>query len=408
MKNLVRRGHIYYFRKQVNDLTTGKPKLFCESLHTDDKELAKARLKVKQQQFVAGELARLRSEKSAATLAQIFEKRELVGGISANSIYCSKQALLGMFKVVRKSPDLEPANVSSAEITEKLVRDYQDAMRAKYEAEVRRANPQATADDFANARDRADRTSKSLFKQAKNLFSKKHSLMARYKEMGLIIPESVKAFCEARGVGSMTTKVYLPPDDTVLTKTFTEIEAEKEANPIIWKVFWAAIGFAGRRNEVMDLRIDDFAEIDGQLWVVGGRGKDKLEIHLPIINWPVHTASGTVPADVIRQLIVEAKREGRAYLFAGTNHHRQDILPRLVNAWLSARGWKDEKKLHGLRAYIGSLLYSQDAHLAKDYLRHKSLLTTEQFYTQFFRQKKITRLQVVERPAQLQTPGATA
>jgi hypothetical protein len=46
-------------------------------------------------------------------------------------------------------------------------------------------------------------------------------------------------------------------------------------------------------------------------------------------------------------------------------------------------GWKDEKKLHGLRAYIGGKIYTKNPRLAQLYLRHKSIKTTEDFYSHF-------------------------
>ena len=395
--NIVKRGRIFYFKKRAAG------QLFFESLHTDDETLAQEKAKVKQQQLVDGELARLRTEKNAATLSQLFAVHQpppLPDGTKSKmprSLLCQCRALLNLVRTAR-GDKRQAEQVSLTELTPKLVRDYQDALRGRYEQQLLAAKPTASADDLADVRDRADRSSKSLFKQAKNLFCKKHSRIERYREKGLIIPACVSEFCAAKAVGSLTSKVYLPPDDAALTRTFTDIDAEPH-DGIIYQVFWAVIAFGGRRNEVMDMQVDDFAELDGELWIRGGRGKDKLEIQLPVINWPVHPASKTVPANVIRELIGTARSAGRSYLFAGTAYQRQNALPGKANAWLRQHGWLDEKKLHGLRAYIGSLIYSQDPHLAKDYLRHKSLLTTEQFYSHFFRLKKITRLQVIERPA---------
>lgn len=405
MRNLIKRGRIFYFRKQCNDPVTGKLKVFCESLHTDDPILAREKLKVKQQELVNGELDRLRGRRNAATLDKIIEARKRIGVASPRSIYCACQALVGIFKAIRGNSSIEPNTISASELNDKLVRDYQDALRNRYETELLAKNPNATGDERSEVRDRADRTSRSLVKQAKSIFAKKYSLVTRYKEMGLTIPDSIKSFMEARVVGSTTTKIYMPPDDLVLARTFSEIDLERTSNPELWHVFWAALGFGGRKNEVMDLQVANFVDIDGLLWINGGRGKDRREIQLPVINWPVHPSSPTVPADVIRQLIQEARAAGRSYLFNGTEHRRQGMLPRMLNAWLAARGWNDDKKMHNLRAYVGSLLFSKDPHLAKDYLRHKSFLTTEQFYTQFFRLKKISRLQLIERPEILQTAG---
>ena len=394
--NLVKRGRIFYFKKRSGG------QLFFESLHTDDETLAAEKAKVKTQQLVAGELAKLREEKKAATLAHIIAVHQpppLPDGRKVRmprSLHCQCQSAWLMVRATR-GKDLQPDQISLTEFTPKLVRDFQDAMRQRYVSELMGAKPQATADEVANVSDRADRSSKSLFNQAKNLFCRKHSRIERYREKGLIIPKCVEEFRLSKALGSMTSKAYLPPDDTALTQTFTDIACEQECHSVIAKVFWATIAFGGRKNEVMDMQADDFAELDGELWIRGGRGKDKLEIQLPVLNGPVHPANPTVPSDAIRQMIADARAAGRTYLFAGSSHYRQDILPRLMNSWLLERGWRDAKKMHALRAYVGSLLYSKDPHLAKDYLRHKNLQTTENFYSHFFRLKKITRLQVVER-----------
>jgi len=401
--NVIKRGRIFYFKKRAGAT------LFFESLRTDDETLAVERAKVKAQQLVDGELARLRKEKKAASLADIFATHQPPAGPDGRrpkmprSLYCQCQALLGVVNMAKaESGKRKAEEICTTELTPKLVRDYQDAMRRRYELELTdklaAQQRRPTADELADARDKADRSSKSLFKQAKNLFCKKHARVERYREQGLIIPECVKDFCATKAIGSMRSKVYLPADDAALERTFTEIEQEPHDGPV-YRLFWAVIAIGGRRGEVLDMRVEDFADLDGQLWIRGGRGKDKREIQLPVINCPVHASSSTKPVDVVRRLIAEAKAAGRSFLFNGSEHFRHDVLSRLVNAWLAARGWRDEKKLHALRAYVGSLLYAKDPHLAKDYLRHKSLLTTEQFYTHFFKLKVIPNMQLVAQPA---------
>ncbi len=53
------------------------------------------------------------------------------------------------------------------------------------------------------------------------------------------------------------------------------------------------------------------------------------------------------------------------------------------NKWLGAQGWKTEKKMHELRAYVGSLIYQLSPHAAKAFMRHKSIRTTELFYCHY-------------------------
>jgi hypothetical protein len=105
----------------------------------------------------------------------------------------------------------------------------------------------------------------------------------------------------------------------------------------------------------------------------------------PVIDWQVHPASAVLPSVVLRELRdARLAAEGeKAYLFAGSKYERYDEMPDRLNAWLGRIGWSDEKKLHGLRAYIGGKIYTKNPRLAQLYLRHKSIKTTEDFYSHF-------------------------
>jgi len=46
-------------------------------------------------------------------------------------------------------------------------------------------------------------------------------------------------------------------------------------------------------------------------------------------------------------------------------------------------GWKTEKKLHELRAYVGSLIYLKDPVAAMKFMRHASIRITEQSYARY-------------------------
>jgi hypothetical protein len=56
---------------------------------------------------------------------------------------------------------------------------------------------------------------------------------------------------------------------------------------------------------------------------------------------------------------------------------------RRVGFWLDKQGWKTEKKMHELRAYIGSLIYQVDHMAAMKFMRHKSIKVTEKFYVRY-------------------------
>lgn len=377
-----------------------KGEVLFVSLNTEDVTLAKAKRDVKERELVSGELAKIREEKRAANLAEIFAAYDAIGGLTAKTLRSCKGALLSMVKNVRGDDALKPADVCLSEITDKLVRDYQDVQRRKYELA---AGENAKAQ--REARDRADRTTKSMVNQAQSVFASRRQLVERYREKGLVVPDCVIKFRDAHAQGSNATKVYFPPADTVVAATFRDIEELKETDQPVYELFWAALATGGRRNEVVDLKVAHFMELNQQLWVNGGLGKDGRQIQIPVINWPVHAMSTTVPAEVVKAMIARRQGQGEEYLFSGTPHDRHDLLPRRLNTWLEAHGWCDEKKMHALRAYIGSYLFRQNPRLAQRYLRHKSLRTTEDFYTHFLALEGVTTFQVVQ---PVQTGGQPA
>jgi integrase len=197
--------------------------------------------------------------------------------------------------------------------------------------------------------------------------------------MGLSIPDCVKEFCAVKAEGHMTTKVYFPPSDEVLLKTFSAVSELRDRDPEAFKLFWVALGTGCRRSEAVDLTKTSFVELDGNLWIGAGLGKDGRQIQIPVINWPVHPGCELVPSTLIRGWLAEP----RELLFEGLEWERHDALPKRLNAWLAAHGWADEKKMHGLRVYIGCVLYRRNPRLAQRYLRHKSIATTETFYSHF-------------------------
>jgi hypothetical protein len=48
------------------------------------------------------------------------------------------------------------------------------------------------------------------------------------------------------------------------------------------------------------------------------------------------------------------------------------------------QGWRTQKTLHELRAYVGSLIYKKDHEAARLFMRHKSIHVTEKFYCRSF------------------------
>jgi integrase len=381
MRNLLRRGRIWYFKKMVDGKT--RP----VSLETEDLELAKAKrndlenkARAKQWEKIVGPRTK------AGTLKDVFDEYEKFGGLVHTTMRANKSMLMRVCQVGLKNDALTPADVRLTELTEKLARDYQDELRRRYEA--------AEKDEKAKrmARDLADRTSKSTLRQAKSIFCKRRQLIERYREAGITVPDCVLRFRSAGTVGKTTTKVYFPPSDAILKETFKRVgELEKsgfETYEQAYVLFWAALATGCRRNEIADMKVSDLVELDGRLWVGAGLGKDGKPIQIPLIGWPVDPlGTGPTPESIVRQVIEKRKKEEEGEsdptLLKGHATFRYDTMPDELNAWMTKLGWRDEKKLHALRAYIGSKIYSRNPRLAQLYLRHKSIATTEQFYSHF-------------------------
>lgn len=375
MRNLIRRGRVWYFKKMVNE------RLKLVSLGVEDLELAKAKRDKMEQLALTEQWQKIEGPRGqAGTLADVFEKYRQIGGITHKAVGANISSMMTLIRAATGQKELEAAEVKLSVLTPKLVRDYQDNLRAKYQAE-------AGADEKQRrmARDRADRTSKSTFNQAKSIFSKHGKvgqLTERYREAGILVPDNVKEFCRAGAVGKMSSKVYFPPSDEQMKATFEKVEELRSTDPECYNLFWAALATGCRRNELADMKVEDLVQLDGRRWVGAGLGKDGEQIRIPLIAWTVHLANPRTPASVIEEMLQERKA---GYLFLGDKTERYDEMPDRLNGWLFRQGWKDEKKLHGLRAFIGCKIYAKNPRLAQLYMRHKSIATTEKFYAGFLR-----------------------
>jgi integrase len=253
-------------------------------------------------------------------------------------------------------------------LTPKLAEAYQLKMIRIAEAA---AEPTATA--RRDARLKAQRTSKSTIQQAKSLFAKKGRFVERYTEAGITIPDCVLAFREFQADGTNRSKRYVRPSDKVIAETFEKADALKKIDKEAWLMFWMAVGTGMRRGELATARGEHFRTVDARLHVVGGTGKDGEEIVIPVQKrtQDVLQAEGLLKEGVIRAGLI----------FEGSEDRRYDKIPAILNDWLNSMGWTGRKKMHDLRAYVGSKLYERNPRAAMLFLRHKNLAVTEQYYS---------------------------
>jgi Phage integrase family. len=382
LRNLIKRGRVWYWKKMVD----GSVKLI--SLETEDLELAKARRNAKENELTNTALAKIAGARSTAgTLQQVFEHYRKVGGLTHKSLEGNISMMMRVVRVGLGKETIEPEDVRLDVLTPKLVRDYQDAVRAEYEAAAGKNEKERRI-----ARDSADRTTRSVFNQAKSIFCRSRQMIERYREAGISVPKCVEEFRATQAVGTMTSKIYFPASDEVLKTTFTKIDELKASDPDAYNLFWCSLATGARRGEVADMKVADMVELDGHLWVGAGLGKDGQPIQIPVINWPVHPDCATIPADVVRELMLKRKEEKSEQLLAGHRTERYDWAGDRLNAWLASMGWRDEKKLHAVRSYIGCKIFARNPRLAQLYLRHKSITTTENFYSQHLKLRDVLTL----------------
>jgi integrase len=123
-------------------------------------------------------------------------------------------------------------------------------------------------------------------------------------------------------------------------------------------------------GRIQRLRWEHLIERDGAVWVSGGIGKDGEKIEVPMQSRAVTAIASLrqVKGFVIKERGLEwAKR---------------------INWWMKGLGWQTEKKLHELRAYVGSMIYQVSPVQAMRFMRHKSIRVTEQFYCRYGKNQK--------------------
>ncbi len=346
----------YYVRIQQ-----GK-KQFKQSLETNSRPDAIARAKV----FIDAvstekwkDVEKLKVRTRASMLAPVLAvyKEKAIG--QRETIRNNSSSMLLIIRTA-SGKEVDPEKVSLSDLTETLVTQFQDAMRLRY---CQEAKPNDT--DQRIARERADRSSRSIVRQARSLFNRTTDILRHYKEAEITIPDTIQGFMGQKLRGKSTKREYLAPDDKVIAAAFSEIEKLRDLDPNVYQAFWLAVGAGLRKGEIRRVRWDHVIERDGTWWISGGLGKDGNRIEVPF------------QSRAIEKLMPFRKTEGMIISEGGF-----DWAVRL-NSFLTDQGWKTEKKMHELRAYVGSLIYQLTPIGAMKFMRHTSIKVTETFYCRY-------------------------
>lgn len=340
-------------------------KRYRQSLQTNVQESAVARAKryidsvLSEKWETVRDLRARSTEAPASTLAQVFELYPRIAMIGERS---AKNNVLAMRIVVTEGTgeDLDASDFTLDRLDADLVSRYQTATIERY---CREAGKDENGQ--REARDRAGRTSRSYVGQARSLFNRRTGLPEKYAAAGIVLPKSIDSFMTCKLLGKPTKREYLAPPDSVIQAAFKEIAKLKDLDRNSFLGFWFAVGAGLRRKEIQHLRWEHLIERDGATWISGGLGKDGEQIEVPM------------QSKAVKAIVPLRKKVG----FVLTERSLE--WAKRLNWWMRGRGWQTEKKMHELRAYVGSMIYAKNPVAAMRFMRHKSIRITEQFYVRY-------------------------
>jgi integrase len=345
----------YYIRLMI------KGRIYKKSLEVNSKQEAIDRAKVFVESVLTGKwkaVETLKVRRGASTLAQLLEVYRAIAKVQPITLKNNQDAVRWIFRTVQG--DYEPTHIPLTAFCGTLVSRFQQICQERAEA-----GGIETPDARREARERALRTSRSVIRQARSLFNRRHRMLDQYEARGLVIPRRhIEEFMSCRVEGRDRKPEYFPPSDEVVQQAFAAIEDQKH-QPKIYIAFWLAVGAGLRRGEIGRMRWEYIVERQGRAWISGSLGKDGERIEVPLQD---RAAKALEPF---------RKPEGKCI--------EQESLEwaRKLNNWMESQGWSTEKKMHELRAYTGSLIYQQDPIWAMMFLRHKSIKQTEGFYVRY-------------------------
>lgn len=367
------RGAPYYI-----DLTRRKER-FRQTLETNDAEIAERRAKrwiddIMAEKWEAVEAVKAAKSKGApavkvSALSEVMDVYPTLVSISRKTI---KNNLGCMRLIVETVHGLDPAKApfSLSQLGTDIIRKFQKAYVERYTKDI----PQSYGAKLREARDRSMRTTRSVIYQARSLFHAQSvgDLRPLYAAKGVHLPD-LTDFMKCKVEGKSRKAEYMPPPDAVVAQAFLEIEKLKDRDRNVYLAFWFAVGAGLRRDEIRQCQWEYLQERDGYVWIVGGIGKNGERIEVPMQSRAVESV---VPVRKQSGPVIEGE--------TGLEWAKR------LNWWMRIQGWETEKKMHELRAYVGSLIYRKNPVAAMRYLRHKTLKQTEQAYVRYHLSNEVT------------------
>lgn len=369
MKNLIKRGNVYYLSARVNRERISK------SLETGDEREAASRARVllaaaRQEKWDVIRDARLRKPE-VGTIPTVKEFCDLFLEVAKDRALrfgkpkeSTARYYVGTFRGVlaRVYPDADVDALKMSVVDAELATKYAAATLATVDA----------SDEMLM--DRARGSVASALRQVKALFS----VWALEACRRIKLPD-VKSFMNARPCKVQRTHKYrLPPQD-LRDKTMAAGRALRKSNVDLSAVFLLCYDLGLRANEAASCKWEWFRE------VTNGR----KHLYVDIIKRPDWRPKGnerSVPvAGSVWEQLIEARRPGDDYVLAGGSPSaREDLIKRVFAKWMRDLGWHKReypKAAHELRKLIGSEWYTRfGAEVACSWLGHADITTTFKYY----------------------------
>jgi integrase len=233
------------------------------------------------------------------------------------------------------------------------------------------------------------RSVNSYLRQSKALFSQKS--LGLYEDMGESPPDMTK-FMGVRFFSGVEDPGYRLPKPDLIQRTFKALEAPKGLTFDAYVAILVGL-FAGTRKKEASGLVPDCPNFSYEFPVVEiwKRTKGKKPRCVPMEN------------SVLTWIEAYRKTVERDFLISGNMTYRIDGVFDEANAWLRSLGWDVRKPYHELRRLFGSMIATtEDMNAAQRQLGHKSIRTTEGYYTDNRMATEISALWSDFKPASLE------
>jgi integrase len=342
-----------------------------------ERALRKALAGEREQAVAALDASRLRAAASGVTIAQVIEAFQAAPGEWTPQ---TKRGYVGGLRaVVETTLGTDPAWDSRpvSALTNDLVYRYRQAV-------LRRAG----GADAARVT-QLSRSANTCLRSARALFAP--TLIEYYRrQCGLQLPD-LSEFRSCPGFKGVAKVDYHIPSDALIRRTMEDLERTRATHPDRYASVWLALGFGLRRSEAAAVRAGWFVRLNGRIHL------ELREVVQP--GTPGQTSGATKNGTIcpripvangawehLEPLVSALRPEQHVIAPDGTPTYRVDHQFDDLADWLRALGWETDKAYHEFRALAGCWVAMRDGLLvARDWLRHSSVTTTERHYGRYVR-----------------------